>query len=242
MSLTKKYFSFLILLLLLGSQTILGFQIVPADTTSIVEIRTPGEESIETYQNDEAFNYEAEPEESQSWMMLFLFWVLEIFGKIFGNTYGVISLRFFLILFFLIALGLLINAMFKGNLRSAFTGQSASKKLKVDLNSEHIDSVDLDKMMKEAIQNKDFRLAARYLYLKALQNLNEANLIVWAVDKTNTEYLNEIQNHPGKEAFSKLTLIHDYTEYGDFEIDDSGFSTMKRHYDNLVAKLGRLHE
>ncbi len=237
MSLAKKSFFFLFLLSIFGSQTTLGFQI-SADTSSVVEVRIPDEDSIEAYQNDEDFNYEVDPEESQSWMLLFLAWILDLFGKVFGNTYGVISLKFILILFFVIALALLINALFKGNMGSAFTGQSASKKLKVDLNNEHIDSVDLDALMKEAIRNKDFRLAARYLYLKALQNLNEANLIVWAVDKTNSEYLNEIQNHPGREAFSKLTLIHDYTEYGDFEIDGSGFSNMKRHYENLLAKLG----
>ena len=155
MSLAKKSFFFLFLLSIFGSQTTLGFQI-SADTSSVVEVRIPDEDSIEAYQNDEDFNYEVDPEESQSWMLLFLAWILDLFGKVFGNTYGVISLKFILILFFVIALALLINALFKGNMGSAFTGQSASKKLKVDLNNEHIDSVVLDALMKEAIRNNDF--------------------------------------------------------------------------------------
>ena len=237
MSIIKKVFSFFILLLLFGTPSVYSIQVIPSDSTSLVEIRTPSNESIETYQNDKAFNYESDPKESKSWMMLLLLWILGIFGKVFGNTYGVMSLKFLLILLFLIALALLINALFKGKMGSAFTGQSASRKLNIDLSNEHINSVDLDSLMTQAIKDKDFRLAARYLYLKALQSLNEANLIVWGVDKTNLEYLNEIEHHPGREAFSKLTLIHDYTEYGDFEIDNSGFNNMKKHYESLLSKL-----
>lgn len=220
-----------------GLSSVSALQSIPLDTSSDIEVRIPESNAIEAYQNDEDFNYDSEAERSESWLALLLMWVLQLFGKVFGNTYGILSLRLLLILLFIIAAGLLLNAFFKGNLAPAFTSTSSSKKLKVNLKNDHIDSIDIDLLMKEAIDQKNFRLAARYLYIKALQNLNDSNIITWANDKTNHEYLTEIGHHPSKESFSKLTLIHDYTEYGDFEIDQAGFQKMTTHYQKMITKL-----
>ncbi len=215
---------------------ITAFQIQSADSSS-VDLRLVQESDLQAYQNDPDFNYEREIKDSDPWIFRFLEWIDRVLSKIFGNYYGDLSLRLFLIFLFVVALGLLLNALFKGNLSAAFTSKNASKKISIDLDNQHIDSVDLDAMLNKAIKDQNFRLAARYLYLKVLQSLNESEVINWTSDKTNHEYLSEISNSSIRSLFSKLTLYYDYTEYGDFDIDASRFEKMKDAYSRLLQKI-----
>ncbi len=216
-------------------------QQLPVDTTT-VDVRLPEEERINTYRSDKAFQYETDIQSSDSWMLRFLGWLSKQLDRIFRSSYGIISGRIILLILFVIALGLLLNAFFKGNLDAAFTGRSASKKLKINLHEEHIDSVDLDKLMNEAVQKQNYQLAARYLYLKVLQVLNEYEVISWANDKTNHEYLEEITNSPLKKSFNTLTFIHDYAEYGNFNISPDRFAAMQKSYSVLLSLLENTHE
>ena len=62
----------------------------------------------------------------------------------------------------------------------------------------------LDKLADEAIDQKDFRLAVRYLYLNCIKRLDIKNIIRYANDKTNYEYLKEIQFSEISRTFKSL--------------------------------------
>ena len=59
----------------------------------------------------------------------------------------------------------------------------------------------------------DFRMATRYLFLLALQQLHEKELIAFAPDKTNSMYLQEL---PGsrRNGFARISLYYEYAWYG----------------------------
>ncbi len=72
---------------------------------------------------------------------------------------------------------------------------------------DHIDEVDLNALLKKALDEKLYFIALRIQYLIVLQNLNENKLIVWKKDKTNGSYLSEMFGNSFYDDFSNLTYI-----------------------------------
>src|SRR5690606_7261386 len=62
-----------------------------------------------------------------------------------------------------------------------------------NLAEEHMESLDLDALISDAIQQKNYRLAIRYQYLKTLKTLSKHQIIEWHYEKTNKDYENEIK-------------------------------------------------
>ena len=59
----------------------------------------------------------------------------------------------------------------------------------------------------------------------------------WAANKTNHDYLFELDSHPSSEFFKKFTRIYEYTEYGEFGIDRDGFNNVRELYSRLIKQL-----
>lgn len=91
-------------------------------------------------------------------------------------------------------------------------------------------SVDYNRLLNTAINKKDYRLATRYLYLQSLQKLIIAGAITYSQDKTNHQYLMEINNQPYRQEFSLLTLHYEYAWYGDFLMEETGFTILEKKF------------
>ena len=79
---------------------------------------------------------------------------------------------------------------------------------------------DFDLLIKQALQKNNYRLAIRYNYLKSLYALANNGLLQIAPDKTNYQYVREINNYEYQNKFSALTLHYEYVWYGEFNIDE----------------------
>ncbi len=84
---------------------------------------------------------------------------------------------------------------------------------------ENISEVNFDKLIEDAANQKNFRLATRYMYLKSLKKLASRQIIEWHYDKTNSDYLNEITNLETRKIFKRISYIYDYVWYGEFAVD-----------------------
>ena len=113
-----------------------------------------------------------------------------------------------------------------------FLRQSATARVKTLQEEEKNDpvSVDYTRLLNTAINNKDYRLATRYLYLQSLQKLMIAGAISYSQDKTNYQYLIELKNQPYRKEFSLLTLHYEYAWYGDFLLDEAGFTILQKKF------------
>jgi len=69
----------------------------------------------------------------------------------------------------------------------------------------------------------DYRECLRILYQISLKELGQKGWVKTKTDKTNREYLEEIE--PGEVAgdFTNLTLIHEYSWYGDTSLEKSEY-------------------
>ena len=117
--------------------------------------------------------------------------------------------------------------------------KSNSKKVakKLIYEDDDIHEVDLNKLLKEALENQNYRLAVRYYYLLILRGLSSKKMIDYHKDKTNAEYLFEIQEEKLRTQFSTLSYIYTYVWYGEFPVDENSFKKAEKQYQSFLTKL-----
>jgi hypothetical protein len=160
--------------------------------------------------------------------------------KLFGDVSDRNVERFWNI--FLLLLGVLFIAgivfiVIKMNGGKIFRGESSKTSVFTDI-GENIDSIDVDALVKEAIDKGDYRLAFRYSYLKSLQLMNNKELIDWKPYKTNYEYYIEFKKQSSKSLFRDLYTGFEYVWYGDAVLTRDTFEKYRTEFNNFNQQLG----
>ena len=96
---------------------------------------------------------------------------------------------------------------------------------------------DFDALIRQALQNANYRQAIRYQYLRTLHLLADKNLVSLAPDKTNFNYVSEISNPDNRQAFAALTLNYEYVWYGEFDIDKNIYEKIETNFRQLNQKI-----
>jgi hypothetical protein len=102
---------------------------------------------------------------------------------------------------------------------------------------EDIHEVDLEYLLKKAIDSNNFRLAIRYYYLMTLKGLSAKKLIEYHKDKTNSEYLFEIETTAMRSEFSYLSYVYTYVWYGEFPVDEQNFKAAQNKYKSFINSI-----
>jgi len=210
---------------------------VRADSSD-VNVRQPGPGQIEAYKNDPAFKYDETAPET-SFISMLIGEILRFFDDLFGEGAGSTVLRVFFVFALIGVMYLIISQVMSGNISSALTGRSASENIRYSRDPAAQKDEDLNRMIDKAVEAGNYREAVRLLYQKTLKELSHAGLIDWAANKTNYDYLCEIDTHPSSGSFRKLTRIYEYTEYGEFGIDREGFKSVRKLYGRVNKQLSR---
>lgn len=187
---------------------------------SVVEVRMPNENSVEALKNNSNFIYDAKIRTQNNFLQKLQYWLWDMFMKLFSNKGGAPLIRYFIIA---AAVIFIVIKLFQTDLKSIF--YSPRKRLKISHKEllEDINKMNLDKLIADAELKQNYRLAIRYLFLKKLKKLKEAELIDWKIDKTNKDYIVELKkelsgNEELKKDFDKITSIFEHIWYGNFEI------------------------
>ena len=119
-----------------------------------------------------------------------------------------------------------------------FKRNSKSAKAEAEVAEEIITSEsDFDAMIRQAMQNGNYRQAVRYQYLQTLHLLAEKNMLQLAPDKTNFQYVSEITNRSHQQPFASLTLNYEYVWYGEFEIDKNIYDKIESNFRGFNQKI-----
>ncbi|WP_299779724.1 hypothetical protein [uncultured Formosa sp.] len=102
---------------------------------------------------------------------------------------------------------------------------------------EDIHDTDFNTLLEKAISEGDFRLATRYYYLSLLKKLSDKKTITYHKDKTNTEYVFEIENKKIRSQFSDVSYIYSYVWYGEFPLDSQTFKTVEKKYKSIFNAI-----
>lgn len=98
-------------------------------------------------------------------------------------------------------------------------------------------SIEYAAAIKEALNNRNYRLAIRLHYLQLLKLLSEKGMIHYQPDKTNFDYLLQIRSTPHYSDFSGLTRQYEYSWYGLFPISQSQYEQIDLLFTNFQKKI-----
>jgi Domain of unknown function (DUF4129) len=103
--------------------------------------------------------------------------------------------------------------------------------------TEDIHTIDFPQMIAQAIASQDYRSAVRLYYLQALKQMTDRSLIDWRNWKTNDDYVHEIANPDLRFSFNQVTLVFDYTWYGEFAMDETSFVGAKAMFERFGQQV-----
>ena len=204
---------------------------VKVDSCNVVQKKFDAK-ALNKYKSDKDFDYSEnnivkDPtliERLFNWLsrqlLRFLEWIFGVkYAKgIFGNILMVTPYIIVGVLMFL-----LIKFFLKVNSNSIISSASNKSVVAITEDEELIRSKDLLKLIQQAIDQKNYRLAIRFYYLNTIKQLEDKELISWEQQKTNEDYIKEISKESIKLAFIDLTRLYDFVWYGNFEINEKKF-------------------
>lgn len=213
--------------------------ILPTDTSSVLDIKTFDTDLSEKYIGEE-FDYSSAEGDAQNLLSRFLLWIRNALSDTFGvdlppGTLKVVEYIIY-VLMGVLALYLLVKFLVGENLTTLFS-KRATPLIDINLSEEHIEHIDLDILIKEALVAKNYRLAIRYHYLSVLKNLSLRNIIEWQFEKTNSDYQNEITIDQLKPLFQEVSYLYDYIWYGEQDIDENKFNAAETRFAALKNSL-----
>ncbi|WET03782.1 DUF4129 domain-containing protein [Flavobacterium sp. YJ01] len=189
------------------------------------------------------FIYEYQTPE-KNWWDLFKEWLAKLFANLFHFESAQTSLNFVVILFRIIAILVVIIVVYfiAKNISNQegkwIFGKSDKKTIFYSDAEKNIHLLDFEKLIKESIQNGEKRAAIRYYYLWLLKVMAQHNYIEWDIEKTNSDYLYELQQTAHKEEFTYLSYLYNYIWYGEFEIDDIRFNSTENRFKQALKTFG----
>ncbi len=205
----------------------------------MLNIRTNEEDLSKKYTGDE-FNYTFKTGESQNLLARFINWVGQGLSNVFGINISpqVLQIIEYLIYFLLVILAiyLIVKVLINENFNSLF--QKKAKTINdINLTEEHIEGIDINKLLTKAIESKDYRLAIRYQFLLTLQKLSKSDIIEWHFDKTNSDYLSEIEQPEIQKGFKQIAYLYDYIWYGEQTIDNNKYTKSVLDFESINKQI-----
>ncbi|QCK15342.1 hypothetical protein DCC35_11590 [Mangrovivirga cuniculi] len=97
--------------------------------------------------------------------------------------------------------------------------------------------LDFDQLIKQAEDEGKYAYSLRLFYQWIIRILAENGYIVWKKDKTNHQFLNELEDQDIKSDFRKITLIFEKYWYGEYPIDVNKYLEEKGKFNNLLREL-----
>lgn len=192
---------------------------------------------------DDAFVYEFKSKEKNAWDR-FKEWLAGIFRNLFSFSNPEASIKFVAYLLKTIAviivifvIYLIVKAILNKEGKWIFGRNSDKKIISYDDIEKNIQNVDFEKLIQLTLQTGEKRLTIRYYYLWLLKKMAAREVIIWDIEKTNTDYLYEIKNPKLKDDFAYSSYLYNYIWYGEFELDDATFEKAKTTFDNTLKSI-----
>lgn len=103
---------------------------------------------------------------------------------------------------------------------------------------ENLAEANIDLFLQDALSSSDFRLSVRLMYLNIIKALSQKEIINWKRDKTNGEYLLEMNEHNLYSDFRKCTLVYEYVWFNELkDFNREQYERIKPAFEQLLAAI-----
>jgi hypothetical protein len=215
----------------------------PADTvhhvrrdTTRVHSRSFDTKVLEAFKSNPDYQY-GRPRQGLTFVQRVMIWIAMIMSLLFHFLTKTVVGQF---IFYGLCVGLILYVIMKMlniDVRDIFFRKPAAARINFKLAEENIHGLDFEKLIRDALQRKEYRDGVRLIFLFSLKKLADAQLIQWMPGKTNDEYLAELQHHPSRQRLQELRYYFDYAWYGHFEISDRTFANVQQTFREFDASL-----
>jgi hypothetical protein len=195
---------------------------------------------------DADFVYEYKTPEKNAWDR-FKQWLANIVKNIFGFTNVGASMIFLyylvitiLVLVVCFAVYMIVKAILNKEGKWVFGKNSSKKIINYTEIEKNLHLIDFEKLIAQTLLSGEKRLSIRYYYLWLLKKMAAKEIIVWDLEKTNSDYLYEIKNETTRNEFAYLSYLYNYIWYGEFELDDETFNKAKNAFEKAIKSLGNV--
>ena len=135
---------------------------------------------------------------------------------------------------------LLIAALVVFILVAIFSSVKVEKDIKKidkdeDETIEDIEVIDAEYGLENALNAENYRDAVRMLFIKLLQLLVEEGSLIWKPEKTNRDYLREMNSHAKVNHFSNLVMAYERIWYGRSPIDRPFFDFLREDFEKFYS-------
>ncbi|WP_264523232.1 DUF4129 domain-containing protein [Flavobacterium sp. N502536] len=208
-------------------------------TSDTVEIKSFAKNFKKKY-TDSSFVYEFKAPEKGLWQR-FKEWLASLFGDWFefespetSVNFVSVLLRVLAVIIIIFVIYLITKAIINKEGQWIFGKNAKKKNIYYSDIEKNIHLLDFDKLIKESIQSGEKRTAVRYYYLSLLKVMAQNHYIEWDIEKTNSDYLYELQKPAHKEEFTYLSYLYNYIWYGEFEIDEITFEKAQNRFKKAI--------
>ncbi len=217
-----RYWLFILTIFLVGS----SFNKVAAEPDRNID-RT----HLEDYRNLDKYNYDrVQKQTERSAFLNFIIGVIAFFAKGIGLIILIVLVGglLFLIFYFI------SKSNKVGTINEDEFGEIQIEEV------DDLQSLNLEALLTEALNAKNYRLATRLMYLKILKALNDKKIIEWKNEKTNYDYIREVQDYKLRENLDQVTYLYEYIWYGELPLDEYKFSGVEPKFVALEKNIVKL--
>ena len=206
------------------------------DTVRITSRSFPAAE-LDKLITDPELNYEQPPTIAESLWDRFVQWLAWIFENLFGKAVTADLGRLLIYILAGILLIVAIMMLLKVNAFKVLYSGADQPAQKYNVFHENIHEMDFEKLIREATDKKEFRLATRLIFLYALKLLSDKHLIEFKPGKTNHDFVEEVNIKDLKTDLNELSFYFEYTWYGNFSITDFQFQKINNVFTEFCNKI-----
>ncbi|HWR32933.1 MAG TPA: hypothetical protein VN451_05385, partial [Chitinophagaceae bacterium] len=102
---------------------------------------------------------------------------------------------------------------------------------------EDIFAINYQREIEKATVNGNYRLATRLMFLRMLKAMAEKNIIQYKQDRTNFDYLLQLQPTAYYSHFFRITRNYEYSWYGHFDVSEDAFNIIRKDFDQFDRQL-----
>lgn len=199
----------------------------PDDRTPVT-VRRPSAGRLADLRSSREYRYDRESRPPDNSLARFLDWLMRRVARFLSSS---AYQNFWQYVFMLGVAGLVVWLLMKANIMgNLFSRESRQMPLAYATVTDNIHEIAFSERIEEAVEQRNYRLAVRLLYLQTLKHLTDRGLIVWQPDKTNRSYVYELAQTPYRPDFEELTRQYEYAWYGDFPVTEPQFQTIRERF------------
>ncbi|RTL60761.1 MAG: DUF4129 domain-containing protein [Sphingobacteriales bacterium] len=213
-------------------------QFRPVYDSSFVTVKIISKDTINKYRSQDAFQYSTKDKaRTKSFFERLWDWLWEKYYDLMGQEAGNTLITILLWTFAILGVVYFILRIIGMDAFAFFQKKNKDGGLSYEVLDENVHTINFNEAIETAVNQRNYRLAVRLLYLQTLKKLTDKNYINWQPNKSNRQYVHELANISLTTSFGSLTTEFEYVWYGEMQLSPQEYDIISNHFKQFYNRL-----